>query len=244
MYIEQIDSTNTYLKQHPEEDEVYTSYQTAGRGQAGNSWESEKGKNLLLSIRLHPHRIEVANQWKICMQVSVALWQVVAEYITDRKMLTIKWPNDLYYEDKKLAGVLIEHQLTGNYIAESIVGIGLNVNQTQWTDSVPNPTSIKAITGKDTSIEELAQTLGKNLLNIGITSANWESLYMQYLYRREGVYWWEERVVNSLPTMNGNRTDSSFEAEILGITSQGELVLQRRNGEEKKYHFKQIKYIL
>jgi len=244
MYIAQTNSTNTYLRQHPETDDVYAGFQTAGRGQAGNGWESEPNQNLLLSVRLRPQDILASDQWQLCMQVSVALWQTVAEYVENKNKLCIKWPNDLYYEDKKLAGVLIEHTLSGEYIAESIVGIGLNVNQTQWNDSVPNPISIRQITGQEYRVDNLAMHLIQNLHNIGITSANWASLYAQHLYRKKGYYFWEEREVNCQPTMNGHRSVLSFEAQIAGITPQGELVLRRRTGEEKKYHFKQIKYIL
>jgi len=244
MYIAQTNSTNTYLKQHPETDDVYAGFQSAGRGQAGNGWESEPDKNLLLSVRLRPERILAAQQWQVCMAVSVILWQTVADYIENKDRLTIKWPNDLYYEDKKLAGVLIEHTLKGNYIDESIVGIGLNVNQTQWQGSAPNPISLRQIIGKETDVDALAQKLIQNLHNIGITSANWKILYSQHLYRKNGYYFWEEREVNSQPTMNGSRTSKSFEAEIAGISEQGELVLKTSDNNEKKYHFKQIKYIV
>jgi len=244
MYIAQTNSTNTYLKEHPDIESVYAAYQTAGRGQAGNSWESEKGKNLLLSYRIHGGELPASEQWQVCMKASVALRMTVANFIADASKLSIKWPNDLYYGDKKLAGMLIEHQLSGGYILESIVGIGLNVNQTQWRGSAPNPISIKQITGTDNRIDELAKNLADNLRNIGATSTDWKRLYHQYLYRREGFYWWEEREVNALPTMNGNRSDKSFEAEIVNITPLGELVLRKRNKIEQTYHFKQIKYIL
>jgi len=244
MYIEQTNSTNTYLKEHPEVDAIYTTYQTAGRGQMGNSWESEKGKNVLLSVRIQPEHLLAVNQWQVCMAVSVALWQMVAEYIEDWNRLTIKWPNDLYYADKKLAGMLIEHTLSGQYLEESIVGVGLNVNQTIWQGSAPNPVSIKQITGKEIRVDELAEKLINRLRNLGITTANWEEQYRQYLYRRDGFYWWEEREVNMLPTMNGTRTAQSFEAKIVDITPHGELVLRKREGNEKRYHFKQIKYIV
>jgi len=178
------------------------------------------------------------------MAASVALWMTVADYVNDKSQLTIKWPNDLYYGDGKLAGMLIEHQLSGIHIAESIIGIGLNINQTRWAGDAPNPISIQTITGRENSVEELAEKLVENLRNIGITSANYVDLYLQHLYRRTGWYWWEEREVNSLPTMNGSRTAQSFEAEIAGIMPQGELKLRTRAGEEKIYHFKQIKYII
>jgi len=244
MFISETNSTNDYLKQHGQADHVWTGFQTAGRGQMGNGWESERGKNVLLSVRLHPDGVAATEQWKLSMQVSVVLWQVVSGYVEDRKLLTIKWPNDLYYGDRKLAGVLVENTLRGAYIEESIVGIGLNVNQTRWEGSAPNPISIRQITDEENNVEELVEKLTTNLCNIGVTSADWEGLYMQHLYRSEGWWWWEEREVNNQPTMPAKKSEQSFEAEIAGITEQGELVLRRRNKEERTYHFKQIKYIL
>jgi len=244
MYIAQTNSTNTYLKQHPEVEDVYAGFQSSGRGQAGNGWESEPGKNVLLSVRLHPMTVLASNQWQVCMAVSVALWQTVKAYLDDSSKLTIKWPNDLYYGDQKLAGVLIEHTLNGDFISESVVGIGLNVNQMQWNESVPNPISMKQITGKEYRIDNLATQLIVNLHNIDITSADYVNLYMQHLYRRNGWWWWEEREVSVAPTMNGERSEKSFEATIKGINQQGELILLTQMGEEKTYHFKQIKYIL
>jgi len=244
MYIAEINSTNDYLKTHPDIDAVRTDFQTAGRGQMGNGWESEKGKNILLSVRLNPKNLPAEQQWKMCLTASVVLWQTVADHIDDPQQLCIKWPNDLYYKDQKLAGMLIENTLRGNWIESSIVGIGLNINQEKWVGNAPNPTSLKCITGRTHEVTAIANTLEQNLRNIGVTSANWESLYRQHLYRKEGYFWWEERDVNLHPTMNGTRTEQSFEAAVEGITPTGELVLRRRNGEKKTYHFKQIKYIL
>jgi len=244
MYIAQLNSTNDFLKTHPDTDVVYTDYQTAGRGQMGNGWESEQGKNVLLSVRLKHNKCLAQDQWPICEMASVALWQTVAPYVEQPELLTIKWPNDLYYRDEKLAGMLIEHTLCGPYITESIIGIGLNVNQTRWISNAPNPTSIKRISGKENDVAKLVEQLSSKLLNIGITSANWESLMEEHLYRKEGWWWWEEREVSTAPTMIGQQTDQSFEAKIKGITPQGELVLQTRDNETRKYHFKQIKYIL
>lgn len=244
MYIDTLNSTNDYLKAHTDLDEVWTSFQTAGRGQAGNGWESEKGKNVLVSVRLHPKNMLAIEQWNITMQVSVALWQIVAKYIDPVEKLTIKWPNDLYFGDHKLAGVLIENTLCGPYIGECIVGIGLNVNQTTWIGNAPNPISIQQINGKENDVTDIAHRIIGALHNINITSANCREWYERYLYRRKGWFWWEEREVSTQPTMNSKKSAQSFEAEIAGITDQGELVLRKRNQEEKKYHFKQIKYII
>lgn len=248
MFIETINSTNDYLKQHPDETVVRTAFQTAGRGQQGNGWESERGQNLLFSTRLKTS-LPADEQWSINRMVSLALWRAVASYTMynvqcTKDKLTIKWPNDLYWGDKKLAGILIEHTLSGGRIADSIVGIGLNLNQTLWRSDAPNPVSLKQITGKEYDAEHMMQAFLNELADLAANMSNLKTEYMSALYRREGWYWWEEREVSTAPTMNGQRTEQSFEARIADITEHGELVLQTRDNQLRTYHFKQIKYIL
>ena len=244
MFIETINSTNDYLKQHPEETVVRTAFQTAGRGQQGNGWESEKGQNLLFSTRLTTG-LKADEQWRINMQVAVALYKTLnAKLYPLNSKLSIKWPNDLYWGDKKLAGILIEHTLRGGRIADTIVGIGLNLNQPEWHSDAPNPISLKQITGAEYDPEQIMQAFLSELTTIQADTSHLKQEYMSALYRREGWFWWEEREVSTTPTMNGQRTEQSFEARISDITEQGELVLQTRDNQLRTYHFKQIKYIL
>ncbi len=248
MFIETINSTNDYLKQHPDETVVRTAFQTAGRGQQGNGWESERGQNLLFSTRLKTS-LPADEQWSINMLVAVALWRAVASCTMynvqcTKDKLSIKWPNDLYWGDKKLAGILIEHTLSGGRIADSIVGIGLNLNQTMWRSDAPNPVSLKQITGEEYDAEPMMQAFLNELADLMANASNLKQEYMSALYRREGWFWWEEREVSTAPTMNGQRTEQSFEARIADITEHGELVLQTRDNQLRTYHFKQIKYIL
>ena len=130
--IEDVTSTNDYLSQlckNNETKEFYTVWaerQTAGRGQRGNSWESEPGKNLTFSIVLYPTVLKARQQFYLSMLVSTAVVYALNNYT---KGFSVKWPNDIYWNDKKIAGILIENELEGNYVMQSIVGIGLNVNQ-------------------------------------------------------------------------------------------------------------------
>ena len=226
MYIEQTNSTNTLLKEliakGQEPDFIYAGYQTAGRGQTGNSWESEKGKNLICSILLPPNK----NLYFLNIAVSVAIIRLLGD------ALTIKWPNDIYWKDKKLAGILLENAIIGNEVKYAIAGIGLNVNQTEFVSDAPNPVSLKQITGKEYAIDQLMQ----NLLDAVHAVLNepeeaiW-SYYKAHLYRREG-YW---------PFADQNGT---FEAQIEDVLPTGEIVLRDPNGQIHPYGFKQIKYIL
>ena len=226
MFIEQTNSTNTLLKEliakGQEPDFIYAGYQTAGRGQTGNSWESEKGKNLICSILLPPNK----NLYFLNIAVSVAILRLFDE------PLTIKWPNDIYWKDKKLAGILLENAIIGNEVKYTIAGIGLNVNQTKFVSDAPNPVSLKQISGKEYAIDSLMQDLLEAVHTVlnEPEEAVW-SEYKAHLYRREG-YW---------PFADQNGT---FEAQIEDVLPSGEIVLRDKNGQLHTYGFKQIKYIL
>ena len=254
MYVEEVDSTNNWLKAAVAEEAawlreeripvVWTGFQTAGRGQAGNGWESEREKNLLFSVLLRKPQVPVEKQFLISMLAAVALWDTVVETIGDEQQ-TIKWPNDLYWGDKKLAGMLIENTLAGSEIAYSIIGIGLNINQEQWVGNAPNPISMRLITGQSYSPEKV---LTRYMVHLEAwlqrPQREWREAYMQHLYRREG--WWRfiEREVSLTPTMNAQTKDGGFLARIEGITPEGELLLEHADGIHKAYHFKEIRYIL
>ena len=250
MYIKQTHSTSTLLREQytPDLPHLYTirtDFQTAGRGQAGNSWESEEGKNLLFSTLLRDEGILAAEQWRLSMLVAVALWDTLAKYLP-QEQLTIKWPNDIYFGDKKLVGILIENSLSGPYVGYSIVGIGVNVNQTAWLSNAPNPISMKEITGKDYCLESLMNDWILSLKSWEIASTeDIRVAYLSHLYRREGWYPYVEREVNLTPTAIAREgIDNSFLAEFVNVTEQGELLLRLQNKEEKKYHFKQIRFVL
>ena len=250
MYIKQTHSTSSLLREQysdalPHLYTIRTDFQTAGRGQAGNSWESEEGKNLLFSTLLRYEGILAAEQWRLSMLVAVALWDTLAKYLP-QEQLTIKWPNDIYFGDKKLVGILIENSLSGQYVGYSIVGIGVNVNQTAWISNAPNPISMKEITGKDYDVESLMNEWILSLKSWEIAPVeDIRAAYLAHLYRREGWYSYVEREVNLTPTAIAREgIENAFLAEIVNVTEQGELLLRLQNKEEKKYHFKQIRFVL
>ena len=150
-----IGSTNTYLRELNGGDPAYAyeaavaSFQTAGRGQKGNSWESEAGKNLLFSILAHPNNIKVQEQFYISQAIALAVSDSVMaavgpQYACD---VSVKWSNDVYWKDFKMAGILIENTLQGSNILDTVVGVGLDVNQEVFVSDAPNPISLKNITG-------------------------------------------------------------------------------------------------
>ena len=226
MYIKTTNSTSTLLKQMAAEgnppDFIYAGYQTAGRGQTGNSWESEEGKNLLCSILLPPDK----NLYFLNIAVGVALLRVIGEDFS------IKWPNDIYWQDKKAAGILVENAIIGNEIKYSIAGIGLNVNQTEFKSDAPNPVSLKQIRVREYDIESLMNRVLEEVHKVlNEPEQDIWSYYKSHLYRREGWYPYEDK--------NG-----VFEAHIEDVLPTGEIVLKDRQGKERNYHFKQIRYIL
>ena len=229
MYIKATNSTNSLMKEMlakgewPEGERfLYTGYQTAGRGQTGNSWESEADKNLLCSILLPPNK----NLYFLNIAVGVAIIRLISE------PLTIKWPNDIYWRDKKLAGILVENAIIGNEVKYSIAGIGLNLNQTEFVSDAPNPVSLKQITGKEYDIDQWM----KDLLDAiqAVLNEPEEAIWTDYkahLYRREGWYPFEDK--------NG-----TFEARISDVLPTGEIILCDRQGNQRIYEFKQIRYVL
>ena len=246
MYIKQTNSTNTWLKEHPECDVVWTSWQTAGRGQAGNSWESEEGKNVLFSMRLTRPEVAVDKQFALTMMVSLAVRNVVRALLPNEDV-AIKWPNDIYVGNKKICGILIESRIAEKDVEEAIIGIGLNVNQTEWHNGAPNPTSVKLLSGVETDIAQvssaLEQTLREQLSFLG-RPEELKQRYLSALYRFEQKAWYAEREVSLTPSnILTDKQEGAFEATITDVTEQGELVLQSGT-EKKKFHFKEIQFIL
>ena len=257
MYIDETHSTSSLLRETYDDSlphlfTIRTDFQTAGRGQAGNSWESAKGKNLLFSTLVRYPAVEAANQWRLSMLVAVAVREAIVSILSPLASrlspITIKWPNDIYYNDQKLVGILIENTLSGRHIAYTIAGVGVNVNQTQWLSNAPNPVSMRQITGEEYDVE--------NLLNAFLEAIQrWETAsteqlreeYIKHLYRRTGWHPYLEREVSVTPTniqLSAQAADGVFLAQWVDITPQGEWALRLKSGEEKRYHFKQIRFVL
>ncbi len=239
-----IGSTNTYLRELNGGDPAYdyevavADFQTAGRGQKGNTWESEQGKNLLFSILAHPKGIKVQEQFYISQAIALAVSDAVIaaagpEYAAG---FSVKWSNDIYYKDFKMAGILIENTLQGSSILDTVVGVGLDVNQEVFVSDAPNPISLKNITGRDYDRDALlddiiARFIGYMELDTPSQRAGVDELYRSRLYRRQGYYKFRDE--------NG-----VFEACIEGIRPDGCLMLQTRSGEHRTYEFKQVQFVL
>ncbi len=236
--LKEVDSTNRYLSEYQGlEGEFMTivtaDYQTLGKGQGNASWESEKKKNLLFSIKLRPKRIPSERGFSILQAHSLAICDVLKELIKD---VTIKWPNDIYYRSKKISGTLTETKISGRKISSFILGTGVNLNQLSFLSEAPNPVSLYQILGKRTSRKALLNKIIKRLcfyLEL-LEDGQFEridSLYFENLFRRDGIYLYED---------SGGR----FKAIIQGIKPCGHIILKRENGILSEYESKQVKFII
>lgn len=229
------DSTNNYLRkqfakeQLPEGSLVVADFQTAGKGQVGNSWESEAGKNLLFSFVLYPDFLPANRQFLISQIASLSVKETLEAYIDS---VTVKWPNDVYWKDRKICGMLIENDLSGQLLYCSVIGIGLNINQEIFRSDAPNPVSLAQITGKTYDREEvLARFLhiffDYYLLLLQGNEERIRSSYMDALYHGCGYF----------PYIDAN---GPFEACIDAIEPTGHLVLRMHDGELRRYAFKEV----
>ena len=235
---DEIDSTNSFLHGYHEGDDVETvvavaEYQTAGRGQGTNHWESEQGKNLTFSVRVAPKGVRAACQYVLSMCMALAVKDVLSEY---SEGMTVKWPNDIYWNDKKISGTLIETTIAGKNVKTCIFGTGINVNQTEFLSDAPNPVSIKQIVGHEVDREELLKKVMRNLekyLKIVYSGERKKihDAYMNCLYRKEGVHKYRDN--------NG-----TFEASIERVEDSGHLVLRSTDGRERRYGFKEVAFVL
>ena len=234
IHIDETDSTNRWLAEHRTEGQnpcvVVADYQTAGRGCGTNKWESERGKNLLFSMLIHPTEIPVNKQFVVSMAVANSIAAVVAKYVTSQAV-SVKWPNDIYIDDKKVCGILIENRLQGGVIKDSIIGVGLNVNQLCFVSDAPNPVSMANITGRQFDREQLLQELLEAFQQEWADLEGVRERYLQQLYRRKGFFRYRDAY--------GECT-----AEIVTVEADGHLVLQDVDGRTNRYAFKEIQFVI
>ncbi len=239
LYFENLSSTNTYaadlLRNNvlSEGTIIYTNYQSAGKGQMSNKWESEDSKNLLISIILFPSMINPAYQFLLSMSVSLGICDFLKRYTP---VCSIKWPNDIYISNDKIAGILIENSIMGEVIENSIAGIGLNVNQDKFLSDAPNPVSLKIITGKEfdlnTCLIQLTSDLDKRYKQlIAGNYVQTKEEYISQLYRLNE--WFDFRDKNRM-----------FTGRILSVTDTGRIQIEDRTGNIDEYSYKEVDFIL
>ena len=236
IHISETDSTNKYLQIISEKEPlssgsiVLADFQTAGRGQKNNSWESEAGKNLTFSIFFRPESVPANMPFIISETASLSVKYTLDNYLDD---ISVKWPNDIYYKDNKIAGILIENIISESFIDKSIIGIGINVNQTKFVYDAPNPVSISLVTGKSFDLmkilNEFREIFAQQSERINNSFSSIHDDYIKSLYRKEGYHKYSD--------ING-----VFEARIYDIEPTGHLLLERQNGTLSKYAFKEVQF--
>ena len=212
---------------------VMTDFQTAGRGQSGNTWESERGRNLLFSVGVRPTFLPARHQFLLLQVMSLAVAQTLAQY-TDN--ISIKWPNDIYWRDKKISGTLIENELSGESIRQCVLGTGINVNQEHFVSDAPNPVSLRQILGHDVPRDRLFMNFLKHFETFysRLESGESESLAQQYgdsLYWREGMHPYRD-------------SRGTFRAFIAGVEPDGHLLLRTDEGQVRRYAFKEVSFLI
>lgn len=241
IHLEEIKSTNSWLLEQladgvdfADETVVWTMRQTAGRGQVGNSWEAEPDKNISFSVLLKPSFLAPRDQFVLSELTALSVAEVIPGSV-------IKWPNDIFVNEKKICGMLIENQLLGVSFAHSILGIGINVNQEHWVGNAPNPTSLKLETGIEYSPMDILQQVVEKIHSryellqndpIGMRAVI-HAQFCRRLYRGEGVF----------PYVDA-RTSEPFQARISEVEPTGLLHLVTEVGEERVYGFKEVKFVL
>lgn len=212
---------------------VTADYQTAGRGQRGTSWEADAGENLLFGIRCHPTFLRPDHQFLLSEVQALAIVEAVDSVVAGA---VIKWPNDVYHGDRKICGMLLEHDIAGGRIATTITGVGLNVNQRQFRGDAPNPESLSRIAGRRIDRADLLRRIVAafdrlyHLLEAG-REEDVHRAYLARLYRRHGFHRYRD-------------AGGEFTAEIAGVAPDGRLTLRDDAGRLRTYAFKEVAFVI
>lgn len=232
------DSTNNYANNQIRENEmfegtVFLAYeQTSGRGQKKNFWESEPGKNLTFSVILYPDFLDIRRQFMLSKAFTLGIYKALHKYVD---MLKIKWPNDIYAGNQKLGGILIENSIMNGLLKSSVIGIGLNVNQTVFLSNAPNPVSLQTLTNQHYDCEKLLIEVLSGidgyyaLLRQG-EEEKIDQEFLSVLYRINEKHYFSAK-------------DKVFEGEIIGVNEIGQLLIRRQDGKIMDFHFKEVEFL-
>jgi BirA family biotin operon repressor/biotin-[acetyl-CoA-carboxylase] ligase len=238
VHLDSVDSTNNYaakalLTKSLNEGTVFVAAcQEAGRGQANSSWESDAGLNLTFSIVLYPAQVEIARQFSLSQAISLGVADFLDQFVGG---VAIKWPNDIYVSDKKIAGILIETAISGGKFSNAIVGIGLNVNQEKFVSDAPNPVSLRNLTGENYDLTRMLNLLCYALDKRyhSLITGNQNSIrsdYEQLLFKKGIWARYKDEV-------------SDFDGMIAGVELDGKLVIETRSGNTRGYYFKEVAFV-
>ena len=236
--LDETDSTNRFLRGYEGEEGrrmtvAVAAYQTNGRGQGSNSWESERGQNLTFSVKTSPKGVTANRQFVMLEAMALAIRDVLSAYADD---ITIKWPNDIYWRDRKISGTLSECGVSKGLVKGCIIGTGININQTVFTSDAPNPVSLRQITGCATSTDEVLGKLTARFMTLldSIDAGSYGDIHEAYLaslYRRGGEFRYRD-------------AEGEFNGTIVTVEPNGLLAVRKESGEMRRYAFKEVEHIL
>ncbi|MCW3083593.1 MAG: biotin--acetyl-CoA-carboxylase ligase [Bacteroidetes bacterium] len=241
VYLTAVNSTNSYatemLRQiSPVEGTIiYTFEQTNGRGQRGNTWQSEPAKNVAFSLILNPLFLRADEQFLLTKITSLAVADLMAENLKNAGLeanVKVKWPNDIYIDGKKAGGILIENTIRENHIQHSVIGIGLNINQENFGDL--NATSLKKITTKEFELQEIVERLCEFIeaRYLQLKANKRDLLHLNYLQRLYQLNEWRKYRAN----------DEVFEGKIVSVSDMGKLQLELHSTEIREFELKEIQF--
>lgn len=233
-----VDSSNNYAMRQVQAQMAvhgatwFAHHQNAGKGQRGKAWNAEPGQNIMMSTVLEPVFLSIDNQFLLNITVALACFDFFDKYTFDT--VSIKWPNDIYWKDRKAGGILIENLLQGKEWKYSVAGMGININQTFFPPALPNPVSLKQITGKKYNIISLAKELCESMNGrwMQLVSGKHNQLfedYVSHLYK-----------LGKKATFRKN--NQLFDAIVAGVSKNGELLLD--SGKQEAYTFGSIEWVI
>ncbi len=215
-------------------DMIIARRQTSGRGQRGHTWLSDEGKNLTATLVLEPTFLPAREQFLISQVVALGVVDMLRSYGFQPK---IKWTNDIYIGDKKIAGILIEHNLAGATLSRTLAGIGLNINQIEFSSELPNPTSMALIAGREFILEQVIVRLHKAVMNRYETLARGERADIRHSYHQL-IYRLDEPHQFRLPS------GGSIRGIIRSVEPTGELMVEHSDSSIVPYLFGEITFII
>ncbi len=234
-----VGSTNLYLLNAQQEEHytegtlIITGDQIKGKGLGNNQWESEPGKNLTFSFILYPEFLKAQEQFMLNKFVSLGIYDFVRSKIPAGEV-KIKWPNDIYIGNGKTCGILINNTIKGEHFGHTVIGIGLNINQSEFVSDAPNPVSLKQSSRQDYNLAECLQELLGFLNNRydELQAGNYEKLDGDYI---DALFW--HRTVG-----NYTHSEGRFRGRITGITEYGQLIIEKVDGDVLTFDFKEVKF--
>jgi BirA family biotin operon repressor/biotin-[acetyl-CoA-carboxylase] ligase len=236
--LDSVDSTNNYAMALVREGMAkhgmacVAKEQTAGKGQRGKSWQMQAGKSIAMSLILKTDKLRTDQQFYLSMLVALAANDFLKKYA--RKETAIKWPNDLYWRDRKAGGILIETVFNGAMWKWAVVGIGININQTRFHKSLPNPVSLFQITNNEYDVIELAEELYEMVMKRVATIAETPVEKIKREYNRH-LYKLNE-------TVKLKKANAVFKTTIKGVSLQGQL--QTTDTMDRQFDFGEVEWVL